>query len=175
MQPHRRQPTRLCRPWDFPDKNTAVGCHFLLQCMKVKGEKWSHSGMSDSLRPHGLQPTSLLHPWDFPGKSIGMGCHCLLFFVTIILLIIEHCQMTHRSLIPSCVFSLTMFPSMFSFPIVVSSNSLLFPSSVICVLLNLDFPGKHTRVCCYFLLQGIFLTQGWDPSTVSPTLADFFF
>ena len=119
--------------------------------------------MSDSLRPHGLQPTSLLHPWDFPGKSIGMGCHCLLLFVTIILLIIEHCQMTHRSLIPSCVFSLTMFPSMFSFPIVASSNSLLFPSSVICVLLNLDFPGKHTRVCCYFLLQGIFLTQGSNP------------
>ena len=33
-----RQPTRLCRPWDFPGKNTGVGCHFLLQCMKVKSE-----------------------------------------------------------------------------------------------------------------------------------------
>ncbi|XP_055286538.1 tetraspanin-17 isoform X2 [Moschus berezovskii] len=32
------QPTRLCRPWDSPDKNTGVGCHFLLQCMKVKSE-----------------------------------------------------------------------------------------------------------------------------------------
>jgi len=36
LQPHRRQPTRLHRPWDSPDKNTGVGCHFLLQCMKVK-------------------------------------------------------------------------------------------------------------------------------------------
>ena len=27
------------RPWDSPDKNTGVGCHFLLQCMKVKSEK----------------------------------------------------------------------------------------------------------------------------------------
>ena len=36
--PHRRQPTRLCHPWDSPGKNTGVGCHFLLQCMKVKGE-----------------------------------------------------------------------------------------------------------------------------------------
>ena len=36
--PHRRQPTRLPRPWDFPGKNTGVGCHFLLQCMKVKSE-----------------------------------------------------------------------------------------------------------------------------------------
>ena len=25
------RPTRLLRPWDFPDKNTGVGCHFLLQ------------------------------------------------------------------------------------------------------------------------------------------------
>ena len=38
LQPHRRQPTRLCRPWDSPGKNTGVGCHFLLKCMKVKSE-----------------------------------------------------------------------------------------------------------------------------------------
>ena len=35
---HRLQPTRLCHPWDSPGKNTGVGCHFLLQCMKVKSE-----------------------------------------------------------------------------------------------------------------------------------------
>ena len=38
VRPHRRQPTRLLYPWDFPGKNTGVGCHFLLQCMKVKSE-----------------------------------------------------------------------------------------------------------------------------------------
>ena len=38
VQPHRRQPTRLPCPWDSPGKNTGVGCHFLLQCMKVKSE-----------------------------------------------------------------------------------------------------------------------------------------
>ena len=38
VQPHRRQPTRLPRPWDSPGKNTGVGCHFLLQCMKIKSE-----------------------------------------------------------------------------------------------------------------------------------------
>ena len=32
------QPTRLPRPWNSPGKNTGVGCHFLLQCMKVKSE-----------------------------------------------------------------------------------------------------------------------------------------
>ena len=38
LQLHRWQPTRLPHPWDFPGKNTGVGCHFLLQCMKVKSE-----------------------------------------------------------------------------------------------------------------------------------------
>ena len=38
VRPHRRQPTRLLCPWDSPGKNTRVGCHFLLQCMKVKSE-----------------------------------------------------------------------------------------------------------------------------------------
>ena len=35
---HRRQPTRLPCPWDSPGKSTGVGCHFLLQCRKVKSE-----------------------------------------------------------------------------------------------------------------------------------------
>ena len=38
VQPYKWQPTRLRRPWDSPGKNTGVGCHFLLQCMKVKNE-----------------------------------------------------------------------------------------------------------------------------------------
>ena len=35
---HRWQPTRLPCPWDSPGKSTGVGCHFLLQCMKVKSK-----------------------------------------------------------------------------------------------------------------------------------------
>ena len=38
VRPHRRQPTRLPRPWDSPGKNNGVGCHSLLQCLKVKSE-----------------------------------------------------------------------------------------------------------------------------------------
>ena len=78
VRPHRRQPTTLPRPWDSPGKNTGVGCHFLLQCMKVKSESevaqscpilsdpmdYSLPGSSD----HGI----------FLGKSTGVGCHCLL-------------------------------------------------------------------------------------------------
>ena len=71
VRPHRRQPTRLRHPWDSPGKNTGVGCHFLLQCMKAKSES------EVAQRPHGLQSSRLLHPWDFPGKGTGVGCHCL--------------------------------------------------------------------------------------------------
>ena len=38
VRPHKWKPTRLPRPWDSPGKNAGVGCHFLLQCMKVKSE-----------------------------------------------------------------------------------------------------------------------------------------
>ena len=60
-RPHRRQPTRLPCPWDSPGKNTGVGCHFLLQCMKVESE----SEVSESC------PT-LSDPMDCspPGSSI---------------------------------------------------------------------------------------------------------
>ena len=52
VQPQRRQPTRLPRPWDSPGKNTGVGCHFLLQSMKVKSESEATQScltLSDSL------------------------------------------------------------------------------------------------------------------------------
>ena len=61
VQPHRRQATRLPRPWDSPGKNTGVGCHFLLQCMKVKSE----SEVAQSCR-------TLCDPMDcsLPGSSV---------------------------------------------------------------------------------------------------------
>ena len=86
-KPHQSCPT-LCDPidsgppgsppWDSPGEHIGVGCHFLLQYMKVKSESEFCSVVSDSSRPDGLQPTRLLRSWDFPGKSTGVGCHCLL-------------------------------------------------------------------------------------------------
>ena len=80
-----KEPACQCRrckkhgfhPWDSPGKNTGVGCHFLLQCVKVKSES-EVTPSSPTLRPHGLQPTRIPRPWDSPGKSTGVGCHCLL-------------------------------------------------------------------------------------------------
>ena len=61
VRPHRRQPTRLLCLSDSPGKNTRVGCHFLLQCMKVK----SQSEVAQSC------PT-LRDPMDYspPGSSV---------------------------------------------------------------------------------------------------------
>ena len=39
VRPHRWKPTRFPHPWDSPGKNTGVGCHFLIQCVKVKSER----------------------------------------------------------------------------------------------------------------------------------------
>ena len=70
VRPHRWQPTRLPHPWDSPGKNTGVGCHFLLQCVKVKS--------LSRVRLLATPWIAHLHPWDFPSKSTGVGCHCLL-------------------------------------------------------------------------------------------------
>ena len=74
MRPHRRQPTRLLHPWDSPGKNTGVGCHFLLQCMKVKSE-------SEVAQPCPLFTTPWTAAYQAPPSmgfsSTGVGCHCL--------------------------------------------------------------------------------------------------
>ena len=51
LQLHGLQPVRLLCPWDFPGRNTGVGCHFLLQCMKVKSEVKSLSHVQPSVTP----------------------------------------------------------------------------------------------------------------------------
>ena len=50
-----------------------LGCHFLLQCMKVKVKSLSRVRLLAT-------PRTVAHqlPWNFPGKSAGVECHCLL-------------------------------------------------------------------------------------------------
>ena len=96
VQPHRRQPTRLPRPWDSPGKNTGVGCHFLLQCMKVKSE----SEVAPSC------PTlSDLMDCRLPGSSVhGISQARVLEWVAI--------AFSNYSLAPinTCVWTFTAFP-----------------------------------------------------------------
>ena len=58
----RRQPTSLPRPWDSPGKNIGMGCHFLLQCMKVKSEsKVAQSCPTLRVRMDCSPPGSFVH------------------------------------------------------------------------------------------------------------------
>ena len=62
VRPRRRQPTRLCCPWDSPGKNTGVGCHFLLRCVKVKREsEITQSCLTPSDPMDGSLPGSSIH------------------------------------------------------------------------------------------------------------------
>ena len=61
---------QLLRPWDSPDKNTGVGCHFLLQCMKVESESEVTSVVSDSVRPHRWQPTRPPNPGILQARTL---------------------------------------------------------------------------------------------------------
>ena len=68
VRPQRRQPTRLLLPWDSPGKNTGVGCHFLLQCVKVK--------VAQSARLLATPWTAAYQAPPSVGVSTdGVGCH----------------------------------------------------------------------------------------------------
>ena len=75
--PQRWQPTRLRHPWDSPGKNTGVGCHFLLQCMKVRSESEVTQSCPTLSDPMNCRPDSSIHG-IFAGKSTGVGHQGLL-------------------------------------------------------------------------------------------------
>ena len=87
VRPHRWQPSRLPRPWDSPSKNTRVGCHFLLQCMKVKSGSEVAQLCLTLIDPMDCSPTgSSVHgifqarvlEWGaiaFSNGGISMLCH----------------------------------------------------------------------------------------------------
>ena len=90
VRPHRWQPTRLCRPWHSPGKNTGVGCHFLLQCMKVKSESevaQSCPTLSDPMdcslsgsSVHGIFEARVLEWGAIVFSSVSVSC--VQFFAT---------------------------------------------------------------------------------------------
>ena len=65
--------TRLPHPWDSPGENTGVGCHFLLQCMKVKSLSLVRLFATPWTAAYQAPPSM-----GFSRQSTGVGCHCLL-------------------------------------------------------------------------------------------------
>ena len=133
VRPHRRQPTRLPHPWDSPGKNTGVGCHFLLQCMKVKSESEVTQSCLTLSDPMDCSPPGSPRPWDSPGKNTGVGCHFLLQCMKV---------KNESEVAQSC-------------PTLCNPVDCSLPGS--CVRGIMD---KNSGVGCHSLLQEIFSTQG---------------
>ena len=72
LWPHRAQPTRLPSPWGSPGKNTGVGCHFLLQCRKVKVKVKSLSHVYD-FHFHALKKEMATHSSVLAWRTPGTG------------------------------------------------------------------------------------------------------
>ena len=115
VRPQRWQHTRLPRPWDSPGKNTGVGCHFLLQCRKVKRESevaqscLTPSDPMDCSPPgssiHGIFQASVLE-WGaiafsregnntIPNLEVGkQDTHIIInFIITILIIVTFYCQL----------------------------------------------------------------------------------
>ena len=104
VRPHRWQPTRRPCPWDSPGKNTGVGCHFLLQCMKVKSESEDtqlYPTLSDPMdcsRPgssvHGIFQARVLE-WVAIAFSIRIGLSLTYSFSFFLLSLLMFQTRTH--------------------------------------------------------------------------------
>ena len=102
VRPHRRQPTRLPWPWDSPGKNTGVGCHFLLQCMKGKSESevaqscpipatpWTAAHQAPPSMGFSRQEYWSGVPSPSP-KNTGVGCYFLLQIRIVTSLVFADC------------------------------------------------------------------------------------
>ena len=72
VRPHRRQPTRLPRPWDS-SRQEHWSEHFLLQCMKVESESEVAQSCLNSSQPHGLQLTGSSVHGIFQSRVLEWG------------------------------------------------------------------------------------------------------
>ena len=112
-----------------------------------------------TLVTRGLSPARLLCPWDSPGKNTGVGCYFLFLGKMLV-----GDKTTFKYICRNWPFLPMNFKVKESIRWSVVSNSLqphgLWPARLLCPW---NSPGKNTRVGWHFLLQGIFLTQGWNP------------
>ena len=112
---HRWQPTRLPCPWDSPGKKTGVGCHFLLQCMKVKSESeiaQSCPTLSDPLdcSPPGSSIHGILQARVLEWVAIAFS-KSLLTFMSIELPMLSNHLLCSLLLLPSIYSSIRVFYS----------------------------------------------------------------
>ena len=124
LQPHGLQLARLLCPWDFPGKNTRMGCHFLLQRIFLT------QGSDPCLH------VSCLTGGFFTSGPQGKPCVCV-------------CECVCVGVCKVKLLVATLCPTL--------QTHGLGPARLLCPW---NSPGNNTGMGCYFLLQGIFLTQG---------------
>ena len=77
VRPHRQQPTRPRSPWGSLGKNTGMGCHFLLQCMKVKVES-EKVGLKLNIQKTKIMASGPTTSWEIDGETVQ--CQTLFFW-----------------------------------------------------------------------------------------------
>ena len=99
-RPHRRQPIRVPCSWDSPGKNTGVGCHFLLQCMKVKSESEVAQSCPTLSDPMDSSPPGSSVHGTFQARVLEWGA---IAFSRYINLKISNCIYAKISVIIKCI------------------------------------------------------------------------
>ena len=92
VRPHRWLPTRLPCPWDSPGKNTGVGCHFLLQCMKVKSENEVAQSCPTLSNPMDCSPPGSSIHGIFQARVLEWGAIAFSDLSLYLSFIINHCK-----------------------------------------------------------------------------------
>ena len=95
VQPHRRQPIRLPHPWDSPGKNTGVGFHFLLQCMKVKSESEVAQSCLTLCDLMDCSPPASSPHWIFQAKVLEWGAIAFSVLTALVRYNLHTAQVTH--------------------------------------------------------------------------------
>ena len=80
VRPRRWQRTRLPHPWEPPGKNTGVGCHFLLQCIKVKSQSEVAESCLTLSNPMDCGPPGSSVHGIFQARVLEWGAHHIACF-----------------------------------------------------------------------------------------------
>ena len=99
VRPHRGQPTRLPRPWDSPGKNAGVGCHCLLQCVKVKSEREVTQSCPTLSDPMDCSPPGSSIHGIFQARVLEWGAIVPGFKFTYVY---NHITLVHTYILESC-------------------------------------------------------------------------
>ena len=149
VQPHRWQPTRPPHPWDSPGKNTGVGCHFLLQCMKVKSESEVAQSVTPWTAAFQVPPSmgfSRQEYWSgvpLPSPSLPKDTYYFRFWIFLSVTII----LPYFSCFPSIFFFLHFLRH---FPNLIFHHSLsFFPRTLFCFFIVFIVLFKKLSYFCF--------------------------